>query len=118
MAEHLTDVQSSDSHTVKPWFTGRLDFTIPVKDFASEGFPLVGGRLDYINGKAVAALVYKRNRHVVNVFVSPVAPNLSAQAKSARGFAIVEAEANGLRFTAVSDLNRDDLDRLLELLTK
>jgi anti-sigma factor RsiW len=118
MADHLTDVASSDSHTVKPWFTGKIDFTAPAKDLAADGFPLIGGRIDYIHDRAAAALVYKRNRHTINVFIWPDAAKDKPVKFSGpkRGFSIVEADANGLHFTAVSDLNKEELGQLVELI--
>ena len=118
MAEHLTDVASSDQHTVKPWFNGKLDFAPDVKDFASRGFPLVGGRLDYLNGRAVAALVYKRNKHFINVFIWPT-PSTDAgkpKTENRRGYVIISHDTNGLHYCLVSDLNEKELTELAYLL--
>jgi anti-sigma factor RsiW len=119
MAGHLTDVASSDQHTVKPWFNGRLDFAPEVKDFAAQGFPLVGGRLDYLDGHAVAALVYQRNKHYINVFLWPAA-NTSAgsQVESRRGYSVIGFEARGLHYSVVSDLNEKELDGFASLLAE
>lgn len=114
MADHLFDVQSTDQHTVKPWFLGKLDFSPPVIDLASIGFPLVGGRLDYIGGRAVAALVYQRQNHSINVFVFPDPADRSTRASAwtVRGFHVRHWVHGGMKFWAVSDLNEAELTQL------
>jgi anti-sigma factor RsiW len=110
--EHLTDVVSSDQHTVKPWFDGKLDFAPDVKDFAAQGFPLVGGRLDCLDGRAVAALVYRHNKHFINVFVWPAAGAMKPETEMRRGYAIINCATNGLHYCLVSDMNPADLGEL------
>ena len=110
MADHLTDVVSSDQHTVKPWFQGRLDYAPPVEDAAAQGFPLVGGRLDYIDHRGVAALVYRHDKHPINLFVFPAtggAANAPVAAQS--GYNVLRWTADGMEFWAVSDLNAAEL---------
>jgi len=113
---HLTDVTSSDQHTVKPWFDGRLDFAPPVRDFSNEGFPLVGGRLDVIGGRTVAALVYGRRKHFINVFLWPHEASVSReQAGSRQGYNWIRWRSGGFEVWAVSDAAPADLQELRRL---
>jgi anti-sigma factor RsiW len=116
MADHLTDVLSSDKHTVKPWFAGKLDFSPDVKDFSSQDFPLVGGRLDYINRRTVAALVYRHNKHLINVFIWPVAGNGPEGTAHFHGYNVVSFDTNGFHYSLVSDMEDAELEQLGVLL--
>jgi anti-sigma factor RsiW len=113
---HLTDVVSSDQHTVKPWFNGKLDFAPEVKDFSAQGFPLIGGRLDYLGGRTVGALVYRCHQHYINVFVWPKDGAPSPGSESYHGYNLVNVNIGGLHYSLVSDLNANELGRLADLL--
>jgi len=116
MAGHLMDVASSDQHTVKPWFNGKIDFAPEVKDFAAKGFPLIGGRLDYLNDQTVVALVYRRNQHPINVFVWPAKKAATPTTEERRGYSIINRDLNGLHYCIVSDLNGTELGEFADLL--
>jgi anti-sigma factor RsiW len=116
----LTDVASSDQHTVKPWLSARLDYSPPVRDFSADGLPLVGGRLDYLDGRPVATLVYKYREHTIDVFMRPVdAAKPVARPKSAtlRGFNVAHGSAGGMECWVVSDASMEVLNALVAHLT-
>jgi anti-sigma factor RsiW len=109
--EHLTDVQTSDQHTVKPWFNGKLDLAPPVLDLTAQGFTLIGGRLDYIDEKTVASIVYRRRKHVINLFVMQAsdAEYQPAKLNTVQGYNVLHWRAHGLEFFAISDINEEEL---------
>ena len=109
LGNHLTDVASSDQHTVKPWFAGRSELSPPAVDLAGEGFPLVGGRLDLIAGKPIPALVYRRREHVVNVFVLPASRGDLAKTLTRRGYSLRHWDEGDLGFWAVTDAAPSEL---------
>lgn len=115
---HLTDVASTDQHTVKPWFAGKVDFAPPVKDFADEGFPLIGGRLDVLNGRNVAAIVYARRKHIINVFVLPTKePDTPIHPPGLRqGYQWLHWRHQGMEYCAVSDVSLSELNELAQLI--
>jgi anti-sigma factor RsiW len=119
MPGHLTDVASTNQHNVKPWFNGRVDFSPSVPDLDSAGFPLIGGRLDYVDSRPVAAVVYGRRQHMISVYSWPAS---AAEARGpatsdARGYHLVTWTSAGLTYWAVSDLNRDELTTFVRLFT-
>ena len=119
MPGHLTDVLSSDQHTVKPWFNGRLDFSPPVDDFAGRGYPLLGGRLDYVDGRAVAVLVYGRRQHVINVFLWPAArgPAGGPSTRTRQGYHELHRTTEDYTYWVVSDLGLAELEDFALLAT-
>jgi anti-sigma factor RsiW len=116
---HLLDVATSDQHTVKPWFNGRIDVAPPVIDLTAEGFTLLGGRLDYLAGEPTAAIVYQRRKHIINLFTArhSAAKPTGPSAESMQGYNIRHRTANGLDLWAVSDLAGDELDEFVQKIT-
>jgi anti-sigma factor RsiW len=114
---HFNDVASTDQHTVKPWFAGKLDFAPPVADYASSGFSLAGGRVDYLGGRPVAAITYRLRLHAVNLFVWPAqgAPDSAARTATRQGYAIVRWTRGGMGFCAIADVAPGDLAVLADL---
>ena len=115
---HPVDVPSSDQHTVKPWFNGKLDFSPPVENPADQGFPLVGGRLDYLGGRSVAALVYQRHQHYINLFIWPSndAREKAEESMKRQGYNLFHWEKSGMEYWAISDLNEAELRQFAEII--
>jgi anti-sigma factor RsiW len=118
MPGHLSDVESTDQHTVKPWFDGKLDFAPPVENFAAQGFPLIGGRLDYLDQHPAAALVYQRRKHFISVFLLPATgePDRAESQTTERGYNIISWTRGAMNYWLVSDLNPAELEELAKLL--
>jgi anti-sigma factor RsiW len=118
MANHITDVASSDSHTVKPWFGGKLDYSPPTKDLTEQGFRLIGGRLDYLDNRPVAALVYQRSQHFINLFVWPSNDTSTTQESpiTRQGYNLIHWTNSGMTYWLVSELNLPELSECAQLL--
>jgi anti-sigma factor RsiW len=117
---HLMDVVSTDQHTVKPWFDGKIDFAPPVRDLAEQGYPLIGGRLDYVGGRDVAALVYQLRKHYINVFIWPDDGKGGNQPEfvSKQGYNVACMSSGGMRLCGVTDANAEDLRQFMQLLER
>jgi anti-sigma factor RsiW len=120
LSNRLVDVPSSDRHTVKPWFNGKTSFSPAVKDLASQGFPLLGGRLDYVSDRTVAALVYQRRKHVIDMFIWPDDSHSTKYApeQTVNGYNIVRWTTAGMTYCLVSDLNMDELRTFKQIFSK
>ncbi len=117
MVDHLSDVASSDQHTVKPWFNGKLDFSPPVEDLTYKGFPLIGGRLDYLDSRAVVALIYQRQKHFINLFIWPAQSGADVRPKTTerQGYQLISWSHAGMNYWAVSDLNYSELNEFVQI---
>jgi len=118
MADHITDVSSSDSHTVKPWFASKLDYSPPAKDLTGQGFRLIGGRLDYLDNRPVAAVVYQRNLHFINLFVWPSNRSTVRQDRvfTFQGYNVIHWTESDMTYWLISELERADLNECARLL--
>jgi anti-sigma factor RsiW len=118
MANHITDVSSSDSHTVKPWFGGKLDYSPPAKDLTEQGFRLIGGRLDYLENRPVAALVYQRSQHLINLFVWPASRSSIKPENqlTLQGYNLIHWTKSGMTYWLISELNQAELNECARLL--
>jgi anti-sigma factor RsiW len=118
MPGHLSDVESTDQHTVKPWFDGKLDFAPPVENFTAQGFSLIGGRLDYLDHHPAAALVYERRKHFISVFLLPATgePDRAESQTTERGYNVISWTRGAMNYWLVSDLNPSELEELAKLL--
>jgi anti-sigma factor RsiW len=118
MANHLTDIPSSDRHTVKPWFNGKLDFSPEVQDLNAQGFPLIGGRLDYLDNRPVAALVYQHRQHFINLFIWPSTHDADRTRKPLmrQGYHLCYWTEGGMTYWAISDLNNAELQEFVQLM--
>jgi len=112
--EHAMDVATSDQHTVKPWFEGKVGFAVPVRDYAAEGFELAGGRLDYLDGRPAAALVYRHGKHLLNLFILDAdgARDAAPAGGNVRGFSSWRWRSGGLRFLLVGDVSGPEMEAL------
>jgi len=117
MANHLTDVASSDQHTVKPWLDAKLDFAPVVVDLSQKGFPLIGGRLDYLDNRPVAALIYQRRKHFINLFVWPAGSDAARSTKTMtrQGYQLSHWVDSDFNYWAVSDVNEKELEEFKQL---
>jgi anti-sigma factor RsiW len=115
LASHRIDVASSDQHTVKPWFDGKLDFAPVVKDLAAQGFPLLGGRLDYVDNRSVAVLIYQRHHHYIDLFMWPASEHAINQSMTRQGYNLYRWTRSGLTFWAISDLNDKEMQEFVRL---
>src|SRR6266404_3880836 len=117
MPGHLTDVLSSDQHTVKPWFDGKVDFAPPVKDFTSQDFHLYGGRLEYLNNRTVATLIYQRRLHYINLYIWPSeqAGSTSEVTTQRQGYNLIQWTKSGMNYWTISDLNNFELHQFASL---
>jgi anti-sigma factor RsiW len=116
LPEHTIDVLSTDEHTVKPWFNGKLDFAPPVKNLTDDGFPLFGGRIEHMDNRTVAALVYRRQQHYINLYIWPSTDKKNQIESTRQGYNVIHWACDGMTFWAVSDVNVNDLQNFARLI--